>query len=96
LIKHVREGSSGIWGGKEKMPTYPELTVAETKNAVQWIMKNAADPNVNYYTGTEGFFRIKTESKSTYILTASYIDHGLKDVPGGPLRGADVVVIPNK
>ncbi|MDB5142926.1 MAG: c-type cytochrome [Mucilaginibacter sp.] len=96
LIKRIREGSSGIWGGKEKMPTHPELTIAETKNAVQWIMKNAADPNVNYYTGLEGFFRIKPDSKGTYVLTASYTDHGLKDVPGKRLRGVDVVVIQSK
>jgi cytochrome c len=96
LIKRIREGSSGIWGGKEKMPTHPELTLAETKNAVQWIMKIAADPNVNYYIGTEGFFRINSGSKGTYILTASYTDHGLKDSPGKRLRGGDVVVIYSK
>jgi len=96
LIKRIKEGSSGIWGGKEKMPSHPELTAAEIKNAVQWIMKNAADPNVNYYTGTEGFFRIKTESEGNYVLTASYIDHGLKDVPGKHLRGMDMIVIHNK
>jgi cytochrome c len=96
LIKRIREGSSGVWGGKEKMPSHPELTVAEIKNAVQWIMKNAVDPNVNYYTGTEGFFRIKAESKGAYVLTASYIDHGLKDVPGKRLRRMDMIVIHNK
>ena len=78
------------------MPTHPELTIAETKNAVQWIMKNAADPNVNCYTGLEGFFRIKPDSKGAYVLTASYTDHGLKDVPGKRLRGVDVVVIQSK
>jgi cytochrome c len=93
LIKRIREGSSGIWAGKEKMPAHPELTAAEIKNAVQWIFKNAADPNVNYYIGLEGFFRINTGGKGSYILTASYIDHGLKDVPGKRLRGQDMVTI---
>jgi cytochrome c len=96
LIKRIREGSSGIWGGKEKMPTHPELTIAETKSAVQWIFKNVADPNVSYYTGLEGFFRIQENTKSTYILTASYTDHGLKDVPGKRLRGQHVVTIQTK
>jgi cytochrome c len=96
LIKRIREGSSGLWGGKEKMPTHPELTVAETKSAVLWILKNAADPNINYYTGLEGFFRINTVTKGTYILTASYTDHGLKDIPGKRLRTADVVMIQSK
>src|ERR1700761_2346797 len=37
LVKRIREGSSGIWGGKEKMPTHHELTIPETKIAVLWI-----------------------------------------------------------
>src|ERR1700761_3016093 len=37
LIKRIREGSSGLWGGKEKMPTHHELSVAETASAVLWI-----------------------------------------------------------
>lgn len=96
LIKRIREGSSGIWGRKEKMPTHPELTVAETKSAVLWILKNAADPNVSYYAGLEGFFRINPATKGTYILTASYTDHGLKDVPGKRLRATDAATIQSK
>ena len=93
LIKRIREGSSGLWGGKEKMPSHHELSVAETASAVQWILKNAADPNINYYIGLEGFFRINPANKGTYILTASYIDHGLKDIPGKRLKGADMVTV---
>jgi cytochrome c len=94
LIKRIKEGSTGIWG-KEKMPAHPELSAADIKSIVQWIMKKATDPNVNYYVGTDGYFRFKpdTHSKGTYQLTASYIDHGLKDVPGKRLRGQDVVSI---
>jgi cytochrome c len=98
LVKRIKEGSSGLWPGKEKMPSHPELTVAEIKSTVQWVLKNAADPDVNYYTGTEGLFRIKAPgapAKITYILTASYIDHGLKDVSGKRLRGQDVISIHN-
>ena len=96
LIKRVREGSSGIWPGKEKMPSHPELTAAEIRSTVQWIFKNAADSNLNYYIGLEGFFRINANNKGSYLLTASYIDHGLKDVKGKRLRGQDVVTIQSK
>jgi cytochrome c len=96
LIKRIREGSSGLWGGKEKMPTHPELSIAETRSAVQWILKNSADPNVSYYIGLEGFFRISPATKGAYVLTASYTDHGLKDVPGKRLRAKDVVTIKSK
>jgi cytochrome c len=97
LVKHIRAGSSGIWG-KEKMPTHPELSPEEIKGAVQWILKHSANPNVDYYIGTEGSFRIKqpvtSKPGATYILTASYIDHGLKAAPGKQrLKGQDVVIL---
>jgi cytochrome c len=99
LVKHIRNGSSGIWV-KEKMPSHPELSAEETKNAVQWILKNAANPAVNYYIGLQGSIRIKQPAasikKGIYILTASYTDHGLKDVPGKRLKGQDVVVLYGK
>jgi cytochrome c len=99
LVKRIKLGSSGLWPGKEKMPAHPELTDAEIKSTVLWVLKNAADPDVNFYTGTEGLFRIKLRAqpvKATYMLTASYIDHGLKDVPGKRLRGQGVVMISSK
>jgi cytochrome c len=97
LVKHIHDGSSGTWG-KEKMPTHPELTNEETKIAVQWILKHAADADVNYYIGTEGTFQIKPPvtpgQKGVCILTASYTDHGLKNAAGKQrLKGQDVVAI---
>ena len=93
LVKRIQYGSTGIWG-KEKMPPHPELSAHDIKNIVQWITKNAADPNVNYYVGTEGYFRFKPDAQTgTYLLTASYTDHGLKDMPDKKLRGKDVVTI---
>jgi len=93
LVKRIQFGSTGIWG-KEKMPPHPELSVNDIKGIVQWITKNAGDPNVNYYVGTDGYFRFKPDAqKGTYQLTASYTDHGLKDVPGKKLKGQDVVTI---
>ena len=99
LVKRIRQGSSGIWG-KEKMPTHPELTAEETKSTVQWILKHAANADVNYYLGIAGVFRIKApvapNQKGVYVLTASYVDHGLKNVPGKRLKGEDVVVMQSR
>lgn len=99
LVKRIREGSTGVWG-KETMPTHPELTTEETKAAVQWMLKNGADPNVSYYIGLTGSFRIKApvvpNKKGAYILTASYTDHGLKNAMGKHLKGQDVVVISSR
>jgi cytochrome c len=95
LVKRIKDGSSGIWG-KEKMPPHPELSVTGIRSIAQWIMKNATDPNVNYYVGADGYFRIKPDApaKGIYQLTAGYTDHGLKDVPGSKrLTGQDVITI---
>jgi cytochrome c len=93
LAKRIQYGSTGIWG-KEKMPPHPELSVNEIKSIVQWITKNAADPNVNYYVGTDGYFRFKSDAEQgTYQLTASYTDHGLKNINGKKLRGQDMIRI---
>ncbi|HEY4324270.1 MAG TPA: c-type cytochrome [Mucilaginibacter sp.] len=100
LIKHIHEGSSDIWG-KEKMPSHPELTKEEIKSAVQWIMKQGAKADVSYYTGLQGSFHISppiaAKQNGIYVLTASYVDHGLKSEPGKQRsRGQDVVVIYGK
>ncbi|MBS1520320.1 MAG: c-type cytochrome [Bacteroidetes bacterium] len=93
LTKRIQFGSTGIWG-KEKMPPHQELSANDIKSIVQWITKSAADPNVNYYAGTDGYFRLKPDAqKGAYQLTASYTDHGLKDAPGKKLRGQDAVTI---
>jgi cytochrome c len=98
LVKHIYEGSSDIWG-KEKMPSHPELTKEEIKNAVQWIIKQAARPDISYYMGLKGSFQLPppAKQKGVYVLTASYIDHGLKSEPGKQrFRGQDAVFIYGK
>lgn len=99
LAKRITEGSSGVWGSV-KMPTHPEITEAETREIVEWILKNAIQQNVNYYRGTEGYFTIKppvgSETKGVFVVTASYTDHVLKDKPKQNQRGWDQIVISGK
>ena len=97
LSKRIRYGSAGIWG-KPTMPTHPELTRKETQNIVRWMLQNGANPNINYYTGLDGSFRMNpfpaSKKKGAYILTAIYIDHGIKEAPFKQrLKGEDAVVI---
>lgn len=96
LAKRISEGSTGVWG-TITMPTHPEITKKETQDIVQWILKNGADQNVNYYRGTEGYFTIKPpagkEQKGVFVFTASYTDHGMKDKPKQNLTGQDVIII---
>lgn len=95
LAKRIREGSTGIWG-KVTMPTHPELTQEQIQNMVKWIMQNALGTTVHYYIGTEGSFSLKLPDgagkSSTYILTASYTDHGINNI-GQRLKGQDAIVI---
>ena len=95
LVKHTREGSTGIWG-KASMPTHTELAKDETKKIVEWILQNASS-NTSYYIGTERSFRIQhttvSKRKAAYLLTASYTDHGIKDAPDQRLKGQDIIVI---
>jgi len=93
LAKRINTGSTGVWG-KVPMPTHAELTKEQTQNMVKWIFQTTSNPAVNYYIGTEGNFRLK--QKGPYILTASYIDHGLKEDSTKRLEGEDRIVIYEK
>lgn len=96
LAKHIIDGSTGIWGNVT-MPTHPDLTENQAQSIVRWIMKNASDPDLNYYTGLQGVVRLRRPGKSkpngVFIFTASYTDHGTKTDPNHRLRGEDIVVI---
>jgi cytochrome c len=79
MSRHIIQGASGIWGSI-KMPSHPELTAEQAAACVTWILKTGADPETNYYTGTEGMFRVavppgsKAKDKGMLVLIASYTD----------------------
>ncbi len=99
LSKHIRDGSVGAWG-QGAMPSHSELKENELHAISVWIMKHAADPNVNYYVGTEGTFQMESPGKpgpkAGLILTASYTSHGTTDHPQPTSSGEDTVVIQGK
>lgn len=96
LAKRVLEGSTGIWGSAS-MPTHPELSAQEALDIVNWILENAQDPNLNYYTGTEGSIKLKSPDgavqKGAFMLSATYSDHGIKDNPKPSLTSKDVILL---
>jgi cytochrome c len=102
LSRHILQGTSGGWGSI-KMPSHPELTMETAAACVTWLLKTAADPETNYYTGTEGSFRVtippdseakdKAKDKGILVLIASYTDHGLKDDPNQRMQGRDAIRI---
>jgi cytochrome c len=94
LLNRIKEGSSGIWGSTV-MPAHPELSSQEILEMEKWILENADNPNIDYYTGTEGSIKLPTlptiKKNSVFVLTASYTDHGVDGAQ--KLRGRNDVVI---
>ena len=97
LSNHILNGSTGRWGTAQ-MPSNKDLNKSQAKEIIEWIFKNAADPNVNYIAGNEGSFILTPPSNSSKyaLLVASYIDHGTKEQPGQKLTGEYKIVIKGK
>jgi cytochrome c len=96
LAKRVRDGSGGIWG-TASMPSHTELTTQQTREIVDWILKNGKDENLNYYIGTEGSVRVKAtevgNQKGGVVFSATYSDHGSKSNAQQSLTSKDVIVL---
>ncbi len=66
------------------MPPNHDLTAEQSKAAIQWIFKNAENPDRDYYLDFEGAFKTRGRPAvggDSYILTASYTDLGLPGIP---------------
>jgi cytochrome c len=72
LVKHVKEGSKGVWGDIV-MPTHPELSDEEINRMMTWILNYKNEKNTEYHLGKEGLISVK--NAGPVILTASYLDH---------------------
>jgi cytochrome c len=91
LINRIRNGSSGIWGRTEKMPSHPELSPSAIRSTVRWILQSAARSDRAWYFGTTGLLHFN--KPGTYSLTATYTDHGTKDQPTLRLTGTDRIIV---
>ena len=93
LTKKVMKGSVRVWGNTP-MPAHPQIKKQQVKEMINWILKSSADRNISYYTGLEGAFRTREHpGKGVYVLTASYTDHGGKDMSKVKKRGMHTIVI---
>jgi cytochrome c len=99
LSQHIHAGSSGVWE-QGTMPPQMQFTEDQLHAIVTWIMNDAANPNVNYYVGTEGTFRMDAvgppDSKGGLILTASYVSQAASDHPEQAPHGEDTVIVDGK
>lgn len=75
LSRYIRQGSTGVLG-QATMPPHPEFSDDQLRNMSLWIAKDAADPNVNNYVGTEGAIRMQSPGtpapNAGLVLTAAY------------------------
>jgi cytochrome c551/c552 len=97
LSKKVIAGSTGTWGNAV-MPPHPDIQKENIKEMIRWMLTNSANKNLSYYIGLEGAFRTqenpgKTAAKGLYVLTASYTDHGLKNMPQLIQRGVQTILL---
>jgi cytochrome c len=97
LTEKIIQGSTGIWG-EVKMPSNTELNPDEIKEVVSWILKNNKDTHAFYQAGLKGTIRMKEKSEKDtenglYVLTASYIDHGLAGKPQLKKRGQHTIIL---
>ena len=83
LAGHIRNGSSGAWGGGS-MPPHPDLSAAQATAVAQWIVTHGGDPAVHYYIGRSGSFRMAAPGtpgpRAGLVLSAFYT---------GPLEPGD-------
>lgn len=91
LQKRILEGSTGVWSNVA-MPSHPELNKDQALDMAKWILKVTDDAETSYYIGIQGSFHAPP-IKGTYLLKASYVDHGLKTQPFQRLKGQDIIVI---
>ncbi|MGA7522708.1 MAG: hypothetical protein WBW84_09500 [Acidobacteriaceae bacterium] len=99
LSRNIRGGSTGVFG-QASMPPHTEFTEDQLHAMVLWIVKTAADPNVNYYVGTEGAIRMEAPAapnqKGGMILTASYTVPVQLGSPEPAPVGEDTVIVRGK
>lgn len=81
LADKIRQGSKGVWGDSQQMPSHPNISETEAQTIVRWLLRNASDPGFDYIPGLEGTIRFPANpgksGKGIYVLQANYTDHGI-------------------
>lgn len=81
LAKKIVQGSKGIWGDSQQMPSHPEMGNEEARDLARWILRNAGDKDLQITVGSKGSIKTKPamveSNKAYYVMIASYVDHGI-------------------
>lgn len=99
LVQHIKNGSAGAWGSTN-MPPHPNLSDSEITTMVHWILERANNPDINYYVGTDGAFRMSApknpSSKAGLILTANFTASTPKRQHQPIAQGEDIIILRGK
>ncbi len=81
LGSKIIQGSKGVWGDSQMMPSHPELSANESVEMAKWIIKHGPDMDFDIRVGLKGMFKTRKasndETHGQYSLIASYLDHGI-------------------
>ncbi|MBY8827957.1 c-type cytochrome [Hephaestia mangrovi] len=95
LAGHIRNGSSGSWGGGA-MPPHPDLSATQAIAIAQWIIAHGNDPTTHYSIGRSGSFRMSAPAKpgphAGMVLSAFYTG-ALKPGDTRAASGRDTIVV---
>lgn len=94
LAQKVIKGGSGVWG-EHGMSAHPQLSVADSRAIVEFIMTTGEKKDVVKSAPVKGSLEIKDTSvnkgKGTYVLRAAYRDKGTAAMT--PLLGEQVILL---
>jgi cytochrome c len=81
LGSKIIQGSKGVWGDSQMMPSHPDLSANESTEMAKWIIKHGPDMDFDIRVGLKGMFKTRkashAETQGQYSLIASYLDHGI-------------------
>lgn len=94
LAQKIIKGGVGVWGD-HAMSAHPNLSVADAKNIVEYILSTADKKSTLKSAPINGEYTIKTaadqKEKGTYIFRAAYRDRGTSTMT--PLMGEEIVML---
>lgn len=95
LADHIRNGSSGAWGGGA-MPPHPDMSAAQATAIAQWIVAHGNDPAVSYVIGKSGSFRMTAPAKPgphAGMVVSAFYTGPLKEGDTRIATGRDTVIV---
>jgi cytochrome c len=97
LTRKVMHGSKGTWGDTP-MPSNSDFTPDQINMIIRWLLTINKESNVFYQAGLKGTLQLPKENdkiaqKGVYVLTASYIDHGINNNQNMRRKGQHSILI---